>query len=406
MKIPQTDLAVTDRPVRALVAGSGSPTRLLIIATDAPFLAAHQLSLASAARQAGYEVHVAAPVDQGTVPADEEALRAIREAGLAFHALPAQPENAGALSGYAMLRALARLIGALRPALVHCIGMSSVLYGGAIARVKGLAAVHAATGLGSAFMDEGRRARLHRFVLVRALVFACGNRRAYLTVGSVDERTMLSRFGVIDPKRTLLLHGVGVDLKRFHPRDDGEPSHEGPLVVMHAAPLTAAGACAGFRRCCTPDARQGHAPALRACGCARFRQIQSASRRWKFQSGWPKVRSNGGVIRAIGRLHSDERTFSVFPPLTTKLQTKCSSKLWRAGFPSWPRTAPVVARLCAMDEMGFSCRRRTRPRWTPRFCASPAMRSFGEPQVQEVARSLSPSSRSTGRSRQHLPFTV
>jgi glycosyltransferase involved in cell wall biosynthesis len=239
MTSPQANLAVSDRPRRAVVAGHRSLTRLLIIATDAPFADAHHLSLACAARRAGYEVHVAAPLGPGDRSVSEKT-------GLHLHALPAKPEHAGSSSGYAMLRALARLIGALRPALVHCIGLSAVLYGGAIARARGIAAVHASTDLVSALLDEGRRTRFDRIVLQHTLAFACRNRRAYITVGSVDERTVLARLGVIDSERALLLHGVGADLKLFHPRDSGEPEREGPLVVMHAAPLTAANGARDF----------------------------------------------------------------------------------------------------------------------------------------------------------------
>jgi glycosyltransferase involved in cell wall biosynthesis len=246
MTSPQNDLAVTDRPVRGFVAGSRTLTRLLIIATDAHSLVAHHLPLACAARQAGYEVHVAAPVDRGKVAAGDAASRAIREASIAFHALPAHQEETKVLSGYANLRALASLIGALRPALVHCLGPAAVLYGGAIARLKGLAAVHAATDLSAAISEHRPGKRFHRFAVISALAFAMGNRRAYVAVGSADERTVLSRLGVIDPKRALVLHGIGIDLKLFRPRDDAEQGHKGPLVVMHAGPLTADGGAREF----------------------------------------------------------------------------------------------------------------------------------------------------------------
>lgn len=242
---PQTDLAVTERPIRALVGGDETLARLLIIATDAPLVAEHYLAKASAARQAGYDVRIAAPVHQIARPEEVEALRTIQASGLAFHALPAGRGNATVLGGYALLRTLARLVRALRPALVHCIGLGPMIYGGAVARAKGLPAVHAAANLSSVIIGNDTGASLRSHALRRALAHAFGNRRAYITVDSADERTILSRLGVVDPKRTLLLHGEGVDIKVFHPRSEDEPSRRGQLIVVCAAlPDAFAGASA------------------------------------------------------------------------------------------------------------------------------------------------------------------
>lgn len=236
----RTDLAETERPLRAPRHGKTARQRLLIISLDAPLLAAHHLSLACAARTAGYEVHVAASFAPHMAPGYGAHARMAQEAGLTFHPLPYRQASSGVLGALSRLRALTMLINRVKPTLIHSMGIKAVLYAGMIARAKRLSAVHAVEGLGSAIGGTGFAAALRRIVLIRGLAFAFGNRRARVTVGNPDERDRLARLGVIDPRRIFFLHGIGADLKSFHPRALGGTHNEGPLVVMYAAPLTSA----------------------------------------------------------------------------------------------------------------------------------------------------------------------
>lgn len=236
----RSDLAQSERPVKFAVPRQIGATRLLIITIDAPFLVTHRLSLARAAREAGYDVAIAGPIDPGSGRGDLAAVCTIREAGLTYHEIPLRRASTSPLNELKLLAALDALLKQVKPDLIHCVGMKPVLYAGAIARLRRIPAVHAVTGLGTTFMGEGVKAGLGRFALLRAFAFAFANPRAHVIFQNPDDRALFARARVIDSRHTFLVRGTGADLKVFRPLSAGDPRREGLPVVMLAARLIAA----------------------------------------------------------------------------------------------------------------------------------------------------------------------
>ena len=234
----KTDLAHPERAAEAPPPAKGRPTRLLIIAIDAPFLVTHRLPLAcAAAREAGFDVHIAAPIDPASTREDERARQRIEAEGLTFHRIPLKRSSMDPWREWQLVRVLDALIDTIKPDLIHCVGMKPVLYAGALARLKRLPAVHAVTGLGHTFMGQTLPARLRRFLLMRFYAFAFGGRQACVIVQNPDDRALFAKAHAIEPRRTFLLRGTGADLTRFKPRTAETASKGEPLVVMLAARL-------------------------------------------------------------------------------------------------------------------------------------------------------------------------
>ena len=142
---------------------------MLFILNDAPFFVSHRLSLALAARDAGFDVHIAVAYDVG-------AIATIEAAGISHHDIPLKRGARGPLGELWLIVCLARLIGRLRPDIVHTVTMKPVIYGGGLARLlKVPAVVNAVTGLGYLFLIEGTMARLQRRFIKRLYKFALGH---------------------------------------------------------------------------------------------------------------------------------------------------------------------------------------------------------------------------------------
>src|SRR5678815_657456 len=92
--------------------------RILIVVNAAWFFVSHRLPVAVAARDAGFDVHVAASPD--------ETVAQVEAAGLPFHPVPMQRGLAGLSSDLAGLHSLVRLYRRLRPALVHHVTIKPV----------------------------------------------------------------------------------------------------------------------------------------------------------------------------------------------------------------------------------------------------------------------------------------
>ncbi|MFA7476099.1 MAG: glycosyltransferase, partial [Castellaniella sp.] len=141
-------------------AAPASAPRLLFFITNPAFLVSHRLPVALAARDAGYEVHVASM--GGPAVAQLEAL------GLTHHVLPLSRTSMRPWTEARSLWAIWRLFRRVRPDLVHAVTLKSVLYGGIASRLAGVPAyVAAISGLGYVFIQgSGARAALKRLALV------------------------------------------------------------------------------------------------------------------------------------------------------------------------------------------------------------------------------------------------
>ena len=199
--------------------------RLLFILNDAPFFVSHRLSLAVAARDAGFDVHIAVAYDVGAVAI-------IEAAGIIHHDIPLKRGARGPVGELRLISCLARLIRTLRPDIVHTVTMKPVIYGGSLARLlKVPAVVNAVTGLGYLFLIEGALARLQRSIIKRFYKFALGHSNGRVIFQNPDDLNLFLNEHLVDRNRSITIKGTGVDLDKF--RVLPEPSDR-PVVMFPA----------------------------------------------------------------------------------------------------------------------------------------------------------------------------
>jgi len=187
--------------------------RILYVVTEDWYFLSHRLPMARAAKQAGYEVHVATRLKDGKA--------AIEAEGFTPHALS---WSRGSLSPWDSLSAvveLRRLIGKIEPALVHNVALKPVLLGSVASLGSPTAVVNSITGLGTLFADpddNGATQRLVRFALSRLLKRG----RTRTVVQNPDDRNFFLALGV--PTESIaLIPGSGVDTSRFVPLPEPGP---------------------------------------------------------------------------------------------------------------------------------------------------------------------------------------
>lgn len=198
--------------------------RLLIVVNELHFFVSHRLPLALAARDAGYEVHVA--TRPGRDAARVEAL------GLAHHPISLSRSGRNPLAELLSVGNLVRLMRHVHPDVVHLVTIKPVLYGGIAARLARVHGVVAAvSGLGFVFTSRRRGARLLRGIVTGLYRVALSHRHLRVIFQNPTDRSLLLSRGVVAPQQTLLVPGSGVDLQAYRAvaETDGEP-----VVVMAA----------------------------------------------------------------------------------------------------------------------------------------------------------------------------
>lgn len=194
--------------------------RLLFVVNNPAFFLSHRVALATAAQQAGYEVHVAT-MDGPSVPR-------IVALGLTHHVIPMNRSGKNPLQELKSLLALRRLFKELKPDLVHLVTIKPVLYGGIAARLAGVPAmVSAISGLGTVFVAEGLRARVLRTTVGLLYRLALGHRNSKVIFQNANDRDVLRKLGAVRDDQVEMIRGSGVDLKEYR----AEPQPPAPPVV-------------------------------------------------------------------------------------------------------------------------------------------------------------------------------
>lgn len=202
--------------------------RLLYLVNIPRFFVTHRLPLALAARDAGYEVHVA------TSHFDRANVERIRATGLAWHGLPLQQHGTNPFSEARAMQGIHALYRALRPDLAHHVTVKSLLYGGLAARLTGVPAlVNTVSGLGYVFTSEDRRARALRGPVSLGYRALLRHPNSCTIFQNPDDREQFLRRGLAREDQTCVIRGSGVDMERFVPR----PEPGGVPRVLYAGRL-------------------------------------------------------------------------------------------------------------------------------------------------------------------------
>jgi glycosyltransferase involved in cell wall biosynthesis len=197
--------------------------RLLFVVNVGWFFLSHRLPVARAARDAGFEVHVACDVESA-----EEVARVEAE-GFRFHRLHIRRGSIRPGADLGLLLELQRLYRGLAPYIVHHVTVKPVIYGGLAARLTGVRnVVHAISGLGYAFAQgQGSRVFVRTAILALYRLALRGEHHRVIFQNVTDRDSFLG-MRLVRPEACVLIEGSGVDLQRFEPG----PESDGTVTVL------------------------------------------------------------------------------------------------------------------------------------------------------------------------------
>jgi len=217
---------VASRPLQTHAAlqrdSSRSQIRILFVDNDVNSFYSYRIEMARAARDAGYDVHIAAP--------EGKAAETLLSEGFHFHAVPMTRSGLHPWKELATIAALFRLYRKLQPDLVHHLRLKPVLYGGLAAYGARIpAVVGLLTGLGYVFIAETRKATVIRKLVTLSckVAFRHGNQR--IIFQNPDDQLVFVQNKILPAHQTALIKGSGVDVDSYLPT----PERDGvPTVVL------------------------------------------------------------------------------------------------------------------------------------------------------------------------------
>lgn len=198
--------------------------KLLYFVTEDWYFCSHRLSLAVAAKSAGYDVSVVTHVNaHGEV---------IRRAGIRLIPFDLSRRGMNPLSELAVLARLIKVYRKEKPDILHHVAMKPVLYGSLAARFAGVpCVVNALAGLGYIFTSDAPKARCLRPIVASAFKSLLNRKKSRLILQNDDDRHLFIYNRFINAERIKLIRGSGVDTEVF----SLSPEPAGIPVVMLAS---------------------------------------------------------------------------------------------------------------------------------------------------------------------------
>jgi len=183
------------------------PRLLYVVTEDWAFLS-HRLPMARAAREAGFEVHVATRVSDGAT--------AIEAERFILHPIPFARGSLSPVATLSTVAALRRVHREVKPALTHHVALQACVLGMLASLGRPCACVNAFIGLGYSFTSGTAKARAVRTIVGSLLRFLVNRKNSIALVQNNDDMSALMSLGIAKD-RIALIPGSGVDVNRFTP---------------------------------------------------------------------------------------------------------------------------------------------------------------------------------------------
>ena len=213
--------AAVDAATRKLPA-----TRILYVVSEDWYFLSHRLPMARAARDAGFEVHVATNVRSGA--------ETIAREGFTLHPVPFTRGKVAPGGILATINALRDVHRRVNPDLVHRVALQPTVLDALAAIGDTTPSVNAITGLGHTFIANTLKARVLRNLIGFVLRYLVNGKSGIALVQNEDDAELMSAFG-FPPERVALIPGSGVDVVHLQP----QPEPDGPPTVGFVGRLLA-----------------------------------------------------------------------------------------------------------------------------------------------------------------------
>ena len=188
--------------------------RILYLQTEDWAFLLHRLPMSRAARDAGFEVHVATRIG--------ERLADIVAEGFIAHHVGWTRGSRSPLDTLSAVRQIRGIIRQVQPSILHNVAIKPTLVGSvASLGISNLGVVNSIAGLGSAFLATAPHKRAMAWALGKTMRLLMNRRHVQTVVQNPDDEAFLLRLGV-DAGRIQRIAGSGVDTKFYKPMPEPE----------------------------------------------------------------------------------------------------------------------------------------------------------------------------------------
>jgi len=201
--------------------------KIILFANTDWYLFNFRRALADAIIADGHQVILVSPAGKYSVR--------FLEMGYDWRELAFDGGSKSLLGQYRLFRNVKKLYRDEAPDLVHHFTIKCVLFGGLVARMQRIPAVHAITGLGHLFTNGSVLNRIARLPVKLMYRFVCRHKLASVIFQNKDDMGFFVSEGLVNEDQSYLIRGSGADCSRFYPSDN--PRESGVCRLLFASRL-------------------------------------------------------------------------------------------------------------------------------------------------------------------------
>ena len=201
---------------------------LYIINVDWYFML-HWLDRANAAKESGYDVHIAMAFTE------ERYRQSLENAGFALHQIPLSRKSINPLTELRSMLAINKVIKQLQPTLVHSVTIKPNIYAGIACQRYSIRAIASITGLGTTFSNSHYGlAAIAQYAIRKLYKKAFSGRQSSVLFENKDDLSSMVGSNVINKEQAIHIPGAGVDTTLY--TVSPEPPSP-PVRILFAARL-------------------------------------------------------------------------------------------------------------------------------------------------------------------------
>ena len=130
------------------------------------------------------------------------------------------------------LVSITRRLRQVKPDILHCFTIRSVLFGGIAAKLSGVRhCIHAITGLGYLFANQSSKSKVKKSLAKLALSRILNSKDTQLILQNNDDASELSECGMAPIDRTYVIRGSGVDTSVYSKHSPPQRTHSFSVLL-------------------------------------------------------------------------------------------------------------------------------------------------------------------------------
>lgn len=189
----------------------------------------HWLDRANAAKESGYDVHIAMAFTE------ERYRKALENAGFTLHEIPLSRKSINPLTELRSILAINKVIKQLQPALVHSVTIKPNIYAGIACQRHSIRVIASITGLGTTFSNSNYGlAAIAQYAIRKLYKKSFSGKQSSVLFENKDDLSSMVNSNIINKEQAIHIPGAGVDTIRY--TVSSEPLST-PVRILFAARL-------------------------------------------------------------------------------------------------------------------------------------------------------------------------